>query len=72
MATEVGRPKPCRLLWGQIKILMYETRVGTRLAFLRRIFAAAERMHNYHEVIAAVAHPFLMHTEKFMDRQGGN
>jgi hypothetical protein len=71
MATEVARSSPLDYyLWGQMKTLVYETKVDSRAALRHRIFAAAE--HNYPDNIASATHSLMMHAEKCIATGGGH
>ena len=47
-------------LWGNMKTLVYETKVDSRAALRHRIFAAAEHIRNHLDNIASVTQSLLM------------
>jgi len=50
-------------LWGHTKTLVYETKVDSRAALRRRIFAAAEHIRNRPDSIASATQSLLMRVE---------
>ena len=50
-------------LWGQMKTLVYETKVDSRAALHHRIFTAAEHIRNHPDHIASATQSLLMRAE---------
>jgi hypothetical protein len=57
-------------LWGQMKALVYETKVDSRVALGRRMFAAAEHIRNHPRNIASATQSLLMPAEKCIATRG--
>ena len=73
MATEVARPYTLWLLsLGHMKALVYETKVDSRAALCRHIFAAAKHLRNHRDIIVSATQSLLKHAEKCIATQGGH
>ena len=59
-------------LWGHMKTLVYETKVDSRAALRRRIFAAAELIRNHPHNIASATESLLIRAENCLANGGGH
>jgi len=50
-------------LWGQMKTLVYKTKVDSRAALRSRVFGATEHIHNHPDIIASATQSLLMRAE---------
>jgi hypothetical protein len=46
-------------LWGHMKTLVYETKVDSRAALRRRVFAAAQHIRNHPHISSATESPLI-------------
>jgi hypothetical protein len=54
-----------------MKALVYETKVASRAALRRHIFAAAKHLRNHPDIMSAT-HSLLKHPEKCITNRGGH
>ena len=59
-------------LWGHMKTLVYETKVESRAALRRRIFAAAEQIRNHPNNISSATGSLLVRAENCIATAGGH
>jgi len=59
-------------LWGHMKTLVYETKVESRAALRRRIFAAAEQIRNHPHNISSATGSLLVRAENCIATGGGH
>ncbi len=73
MASEVARSDTSGLLpRGHMKTLLYETKVESRAALRRRIFAAAEQIRNHPNNISSATGSLLVRAENCIATAGGH
>jgi len=63
---------PDYYLWGHMKTLVYETKVNSREELRRRIFSAAEHIHNHPDNIASATQSLLVRAENCIATGGGH
>ena len=59
-------------IWGNMKTLMYETKVDTRAALRDRIFAAAKHIRNLPNNIGSATQSLFMRAENCIAAGGGH
>ena len=59
-------------LWGHMKTLVYETKVDSRAALRRRVFAAAQHIINHPHNISSATESLLIHAENCIATAGGH
>ena len=59
-------------LWGHMKTLVYETKVDSRAALPRRIFAAADHIRNHPHNISSATESLLIRAENWVATGGGH
>ena len=59
-------------LWGHMKTLVYETKVDSRAALRRRVFAAAQHIRNHPHNISSATESLLIRAENCIATAGGH